>query len=475
MYIIFYKLKKSNLVNILRACSKKEVREFTKWLHSPVHNQREDVIKLLNFLMEDDHLLKDDFLEKAYVFQRIFPKEPYNDGKMRQVIYFMSKSLEEFLIYQELRSDEMAAKIALAGFFRKKKLDKSYKKTIKLIDNMIEAYPYRNRHFFRNMYALQNEHYAYQSQKSRSESLNLQETSSTLDEVYLADKLRQSCFMQAHQKVYKTNYDTGLLSEVLEYVEKGNFLDIPAIAIYYYDYKSKTEPEQESHFEHLKNEIFQHISLFPKAEQRDIYMLAINYCIGKINLGNEKYIREIFELFKQGFEQKALIQDNQISRWSFGNAFTSGLKLKEFDWLEHFIKEYEHFLPEEYREGTVHFSYAMLYNEKKEYDQAKEHLLKVDYKDILVNLNAKTILIKIYYIENEITSLESLLESMRIYIQRKKVMGYHKANFKNIIRFTKKLLRVVNGKQKEKLKLEIEETNPLSEREWLLEQLRKIR
>ena len=377
------------MIKILRVCTKKEVRGFTKWLHSPSHNQREDVIKLHNYLLEDDHLSKDDFLGKEFVYRWIHPNEPYNDGKMRQVIYFYSKALEEFLIYQELRSDEMGAKIALAGFFRKKQLDKSYKKTIKLIENMIEEYPYRNRHFLRNLYMFQNEQYDYQSHKSRSESLNLQEASSTLDEVFLADKLRQSCFMQAHQKVYKTPYDTGLLNQVLEYVEKGNFLNVPAIAIYYYDYKSKTEPDQEIHFQNMKREIQEHIALFPIAEQRDIYILAINYCIGKINLGNEKYIREIFELFRQGFEQKALIQNNHISRWSFRNAFTSGLKLKEFDWLELFIKDYEKFLPDEYREGTVHFTYAMLYFVKEDYDKAKEHLLKVDYKDILINIGTK--------------------------------------------------------------------------------------
>ena len=57
----------------------------------------------------------------------------------------------------------------------------------------------------------------------------LQEISDTLDVTYLADKLRQSCLIHAHQTVYQTDYDIGMLDEVLKYVEQKHFLEIPAI------------------------------------------------------------------------------------------------------------------------------------------------------------------------------------------------------------------------------------------------------
>ncbi len=81
-----------------------------------------------------------------------------------------------------------------------------------------------------------------------------------------------------------------------------------------------------------------------------------------------------------------------------------------------------------------------------------------------------------YYELEEFDVLDSLLESMRIYVQRKKVLGYHKNNYKNIIRFTKKLLKVTpySSTKKEKLKQELEVAAPLTEKEWLLNQLSKI-
>jgi len=100
-------------------------------------------------------------------------------------------------------------------------------------------------------------------------------------------------------------------------------------------------------------------------------------------------------------------------------------------------------------------------------------LASVEYDDILINLNAKSMLLKMFYEQDEFDALESLLESMRTYMQRKKVLGYHQSNYKNMIRYTRKLTRInpYSKLEKDKLKDEIQNTNPLTERKWLLHQL----
>ena len=88
----------------------------------------------------------------------------------------------------------------------------------------------------------------------------------------------------------------------------------------------------------------------------------------------------------------------------------------------------------------------------------------------------KTMLLKIYYEEDEYDALESLLESMKVYLKRKKVIGYHKDVFQNMLKYTQKLVRI-NPFDKDKrvaLRQEIEEASPLTERPWLLEQIDKM-
>jgi hypothetical protein len=148
-------------------------------------------------------------------------------------------------------------------------------------------------------------------------------------------------------------------------------------------------------------------------------------------------------------------------------------RLGEFDWTSHFIDHFQAYLEKKYQENIVDYSLAKLHFEKGAYDEAMRLLVYADFNDILLQLNAKTMLIKIYFEKEEEDALESLLDSMRTYIQRKQVMGYHKSNYLNIIKFTKKILNLhpFQKEQIQKLKEEIETISPLTEKEWLLAQL----
>jgi len=469
-------MKKSQLVHILKTFSAKDIRDMRKWLHSPAHNQRQDVIQLFNYFFEDNHLEKEAYLEKPTIFSWIFPKETYNDAKMRQVIFFLLKAIEEFLIYQEVCTDEVNMKIILARVFRQRKLDKLFQKNIKHSEKLLESIDFENIKYLRHNYLIQSEKSTFLSQINRLDK-NLQNVSNALDISFLSEKLRESCLMLSHQSVYKKELNYGLLDSLLPNVEQEEYLKHPIIATYFYVYKTIIGDENESYFHLLKEKISQYESQFSFMEFRDILLMTINYCIRKMNSGIQSFIREAFELFKLGFEKKILIENNQVTRVTFHNVVSIGLKLKEYEWVENFINQYQQYLEETHRQGFVFYCLARLHYGKKDYDKAMKLLVQeVDYDDIIINLSAKTLLAKMYYEQDEFDVLESLLESMRTYLQRKKVMGYHKNNYKNIVRFTKKLLKATpySKNKREKLKLEITEATPLTEKAWLLTQLSKI-
>ena len=145
-------MKNSHLISIIRSFSKKEVREFRKWLRSPAHNQREDVVCLFEYLIVPKHLDHEKYLEKERIFAKIFPKTKFEDAQLRQVIHFLSKSIEEFLVYQELKEDEVRVKLALASVYRKRKLGKAFEKTMRKVRDQQDQAPFQNEHFIRNEY-----------------------------------------------------------------------------------------------------------------------------------------------------------------------------------------------------------------------------------------------------------------------------------------------------------------------------------
>lgn len=467
-------MEKSHLVSIFRVLNKKETKEMRKWVNSPAHNLRQDVADLFEYLVAGQHLFSEKHLEKERVFQAIYPNKTYHDAEMRQVMHFLLKAVENFLVYHELLKDETRAQTILAKVYRQRQLPKLFQKTMEASQKTQEQQPYRNHQYFENEFFLQFEQYSYLSGLGRDVPLNIQEVSDANDVSYLANKLKLSCIMLSHQAVFKTEYRLHLLDDLVKNVESSpHYLTIPAIAIYYYSYKAVTQAKDTTFFGKLKNEIFEHGGLFPPDEMRTIYLLAINYCIGRINVGQNEFIRESFELYREGMAKNIFLENGIMSRFTFGNAIRIALNLQEFDWVENIIQHHSQWLEEKHRENYVRFYLARLHFERKNYDEAMKLFAQSDFDDILMSLHAKTMLLKIYYELDEFYALDSLLESMRTYLQRKKVMGYHRSIYKNLILYTKKLLKLPprDRGQIQKLRSEIETAEPLMERKWLLAQL----
>jgi len=215
-----------------------------------------------------------------------------------------------------------------------------------------------------------------------------------------------------------------------------------------------------------------HADKFTPSEIGDLHILAVNFCIKRMNTGGIKYVREGFELYRAGFEGGYLIENGEISRFSFYNTVIAGIKLKKFDWVEQFIEAYRPMLPANYKKSVYEYALSWLRYEQKKYPEAMRLLATFDSSDHLMNLGAKLTLLKIYYELEEFDALESLLESMRIYLQRKEIIGYHRDYYGKIIRLTKRLLRM-KGSQKEKevFRGQVEELQVISMREWFLRQI----
>lgn len=468
-------MEKSQLILVLRAFSRKELRELGKWVESPAHNQRQDVVNLYTYLVDQDRLLSDELLKKEVAFTWVYPNEAFDDARFRQTMHFFMKMVEDYIAFSELSVDSARVKLALARFYRKRNLKKGVTKSLRQAKEILEKQSYRNESFYRVDYDIQQEQYLFQSQQQRITTYNLQELSEALDISYLAEKLRQACHMLTHQKVYKTEYNIGLIEPVLKHIEEKKYGEIPAVSVYYHGLKTLTNVEEEDHFRQLKSLILEHVNLFPRSEMRDLYLMALNYCIGRMNIGKEEFIPEAFALYKKGVESEILIENGQISRWTFRNVVSIGLKVSAFEWVEQFIGNFQSYLEEEYQESMVQYCTGILYTARGDYKKAMSLFSKADYKDVLLTLNAKSMLLKMYYEQEEYDALESLIDSMQTYVRRKEIIGYHKQSYKNIVRLTRKLIRVnpFNVTEKGKLKEEIKLASPMtqSDRQWLISQL----
>lgn len=468
-------MQKSVLTEIVRALEKKEIRELNKWLQSPAHNQRQDVVRLFDFLVKNLPN-GDEGAEKARAWKAVFPTQPYDDAYMRQVMYFLLKSIEEYLVFMDVANDRVQYQLALSRIYRERKLEKAHRQAYRIGREGLESQPLRDNYFLRNQFLFEQD-YSQLTNVVQNASANLQETANALEKWFLAEKLHIAYAMLAHRLVYKTaSYDDGMLNEVLKYCQDKTLLAEPAIAVYYYAYMITTNPEEEEYFDQFES-LIKNINMhFHPSEMRTLYVAALNYSVAKVNRGKENFSTRLFNLYRAGLETGYLLENGLVSRYTFGNAVGAALRNKEFGWADKFIEDFQHHLDEKEQNSIVNFNQSRVYFEKGEYAQAQKLLMQFEYDDVHLNIIAKTMLLKIYFETDEFDAFESLLESLRTYLQRKAALdATRKASYKNMISLMKKLLQlnIFSKAQKETFRELVQNTNPLAERDWFLKQLEK--
>ena len=281
-------------------------------------------------------------------------------------------------------------------------------------------------------------------------------------------------YRSSKTKTFLYDYKMLFIDEIIEHVEKHDYSDVPPILIYYQILLTYREPEDKKHYDKLKELIEQFIQLFPESEAKEIIDATLNYSIKRMNAGEEEYIREAFNLYVKSLESGLLLVKGNITPWSFKNIVTIGLRLKEFDWIENFIHKYSALLDERYRDNAITFNLAQLYFYKKDYSKVISQLSHVEYEDMTYNLNSKTLLMASYYELDELEALGSLLDTFRVYLSRNKELPpTRRKHYLNTISIVRKLSRIAPGDKKEieKLQKEIDNTQGVVSKNWILEKL----
>jgi len=465
-------MKSGRLWEVFEQLSSKEIREIEKCVKSTVFNNRKSVEKLFFFLRECRDELKI-IPDKKQIHQQIFREEQYEDIRVRNAMSFLLKIIERWFVIKEMETDSTNTRLALASVYRKKKLLKHYHQTIRASENLRKGQQLRNADYYVGQYRLEFEKYRFHSSRREFKEINLQALSDNLDISYLVQKLRQTCFSVSLKRVHSTEYDPGLLPHLLEIVSSEKYQLVPAIALYYHGYFFFVKPEEETHFLKFKNLLSEFHSHFPKSELRDLYLLATNYCIQRLNKNTRQYENFALELYKEGLKNNALLIDGVMLHFTFSNIAAAAMMAGDYEFAETFLEEYKSTLTEEYREPIYAFNLARLRYQLGNFEQALPLLQREIYRDLLLNLAAKTLTAKIFYESEEYNVLYSHLDAMQQFIRRKKVIGYHRENFQNFISLLRKIVEVpsFDKEKREGLKKEILEVKAVVERKWLSEQL----
>lgn len=478
-------MQNTTLIAALKTLSPTDWRSLSDLVRSPFFQKRKDVEKLFAYLEKQLQNPRPPvrFLEKENVWKAVFPAEKYDEKQLRYQMSWLLDAFRAWLTQAELAADEAQSQLYLTHALRKRGLDDLFEKESKKTAQLIENQPFRDARHHYLRYRLQHENLEKASSQRRGGTLALQPLSDELAVFFASETLRQACTAASHEATSGHATDIRSLADVLRQVEAEGILRYPAVAVYYHAFKAlsstqnpKLDPEasgQNFHFEALKTLVETHWQAFSPAEMRGIYLLSINFCIQRLNSGDRAFVREAFELYRAALGRGLLLENGVLTPFTYKNILRLGLSLGETDWSRRFLDEQKRFLPARERENTGRYNLAFFFFQQKNYAEAMPLLQKTDPGDVLNNLDARRMLLRIYVELGERQALESLLDAFEIYLRRQKDLGYGRENYLKLIHFVKKwqALAPENTAANARLRRQIEAATAVADREWLLEKV----
>jgi hypothetical protein len=452
--------------------SKPELRDLDRFVRSPFFNRKAAVAVLFDYYRTCRQQAQEPVPAAAWA--AIDPgKGPFDDQKLRLANSDLLEVLEHYWMYCGLFADRSAARRRLAGMYRQRNLPRHFRIALREARQAAERTPWRHAEHFEAQQELETEQFRFAAVAKRYEAFNLQEISDLLDLGFIARKLRHVGLALSHQAVFKTTYRFGLYEAILEYVERHDLLRHPAIALYYHACRFLGAGRAEDHFFHFRSKLSESADQFPPDELRSLYLLAINFGIKKSNEPQAAYYRHTFDLYREALQRDLLLENGLLSPFAYNNITGLAIRLGETDWAETFIHRYKPLLERRHREQSFSLNAARLAYIRKDYRSALLLLQQADYKDLINSMNAKTLQLKIYYETGETDLLESHLDSMKTYLRRQEALGYHRENYRNIVRYGQALLTLNANDPGEitALRAQVETEAFLTEREWFLEVL----
>jgi hypothetical protein len=480
-------MKTNKLIHLSENLSRKEMTRFREFALSPYFNKHEAVQALVVYLSGIYPDFNDRNCHREVIFKEIFPGQEHDQSRLAVIFTYTFRLLEQFLIQERFEEQIPLHNILLLKELRLRKHYVHYEKALHKAEAELEQSAGRDSEYFNLQYQLATEAEQYNIQIGRGrKDVSLQRRQKNLDNFYLAEKLKDACEMRVRAKIMKVDYVPKLLGSILREIEENleEYAKTPAVFMYFRIYLMLTDPDSRFFFEALEI-LRQKERFFGKAELVEIYNYFQNYCIERINKGEELFLGEIFKLYQSQLEQDLMIEDGYLSEWHYKNIVTTGIRLREMEWVERFIERYREKLRPEVMSNAYRFNLASFHYAARRYDKVLDLLTRVEYSDLRYNLGAKALLLRTYYDLGEYDALHSLTESLKQYLHRNKLMAdFRREGYANLFRLTRRaaLLKAnfpfySDRKIKQelaRLNKNLAEASTVFNKGWLLEKVREL-
>ncbi len=461
-------MKEAQFFRFARSFNENERVHFTRFLESPYHNQRKDLISLWEIIQKE--LCSSKQLEDfAKSIENIHHKTGGSVSLFRKRLSELFALSRKFVALEAFLADDKQVSILSLGQMLDRDRPDLFTIQSRKLEKAMILEPKRDAHFFEQAFEfahLQDQYFT--SQQKRIFDPAIQYKADYLDLHYLIRKFRLCCEMIDRANFIKGDYQINLLRELIDWLDTkaaGKFREEPAIRAYRLILQLLEGQQDGEAFQSLKGLLDSHADHFGHNELADLYKFAQNYCIRGINRGRNNAMQELFKLYLVQLRDGVLLHKDRMAIADYKNIVTVGCRLREYDWVAKFLEEYRFKLPEVHRDNVYYYNLASYYYHRGDFDGAAELLRTVQMTDVHYEISCRYLLLKIYYENRESEALLYAADAFRLYLLRnKKISQAYRRGILSFLSILKRMVRLREDWNYLDVKLVSQRYNKIKER-----------
>lgn len=478
----------NKLVNLLKSLSDTEIKEFRKFISSPYYTKGRNY---LPFLAE---LLK--YSSKGYeninthdLFNKIYPGRKFSKQTLKNRFSELYKLSEDFLVHLGIDKNEDSRNNILLKMFLEKKLygpfENHYNKTKKrLSEEKFDKIKIQNLSLLTELNSdflkVRNKLELLYSQYYENSQINL---------CYYLINLFEYGVEYSLQEDENRKYESNILVDILKNLDVEDLMEnfsrsdshtFKVTSMYYYLYKAYENSEIEENY-FISKRLYGEISSGLKYNfKNQILNNLVYFCIRKQNSGVKKFQHELFNLYNEKLNQ-GLYSDLREMIYllnGFRDYVYIGIAVKEYKWVDNFIKKYSKELPMKFKEDEVNLSYAKLFFANSFYEKSLSTLNGIKTSNYLQYTDSSILKLCSFYELDKYEEAFLELDKLKHYLRNhKEIPEIHHCNISNFIVCYQKLIKIHTQPDKKEivfLENEIRKNRFMSKKEWMSDKIGNI-
>ena len=479
------------LIEILKTFSIEEIKSLKKFLNSPFIKSRRNLNDILEYIIQYHPLYDSPKINKQSAFKKLFPEENFNDKKIQNLLFDLTKAVEDFLIHNILEEDEEECMILLSKAFYKRKLSDYSMKTLKQIEKKLEPNFSPQKDYVSKFRRLTNIKISYHIDENDfanllEEKRKYFEAASVQFIIDYAEMLQvKNSAITTHGKnlsnvFIKSLFESFNIEKLINVLGNSDYAYAPLIEVYFYKLKTIEEPEKTEYFFKLKESLLKILPIMDREEKHNLFNYLATYCSVRVNKKDSKFIKEGLEVYKSMLENNAYsISDNEnMQILTYRNIYLYCYNIEETVWFREFIEKFTDKLNSEHRDDMRNLAYAYLNIINKEFETALVYVSKINHEFFLLKTDVKNLLLFLYYELDYVDQAYSLVDSYKHFLTNtKEISDTHKELFNNFLKNYFDLLKIKSGQSKEDPSFcikKIEKETKIVSKNWLLSKANEL-